>query len=70
MSAQASGLNNAAKLLQELIGGAEQADARAALYSKAPSGRSGGAAQGARHRMQAVQTPKQMIPLDDDFRSF
>jgi methyl-accepting chemotaxis protein/methyl-accepting chemotaxis protein-1 (serine sensor receptor) len=70
MSAQASGLNNAAKLLQELIGGAEQADASAALYSKAPSGRSGGAAQGARHRMQAIQTPRQMIPLDDDFRSF
>lgn len=70
MSAQASELQNAAKLLQELIGGAEQAGARAARSSKALSGRPAGAAQGQRRRAQAVHAPKQAIPLDDDFRSF
>jgi uncharacterized phage infection (PIP) family protein YhgE len=70
MSAQASGLNSAARLLQELIGGVEQSEPKAASFSNAPSGRSVGTLQAARRRARAVKAPEQVIPLDDDFRSF
>jgi methyl-accepting chemotaxis protein/methyl-accepting chemotaxis protein-1 (serine sensor receptor) len=70
MSAQASGLNHAAKLLQELIGGAQQVGSSSAQYSNASPGRFAGAAPRPPHRMPAVQTAKHAIPLDDDFRSF
>lgn len=71
MSAQAFGLNEAAKRLNELITGSETIGSRTPLASSTPSGRpSRLSAQRQRHPAQPVQTAKQMIPLDEDFRSF
>jgi len=70
MSAQASGLHNAAKLLNELISGDQQFGSRAVSTSGAPVRWPHIPAQGQRHLAQPVPTAKQMIPLDEDFRSF
>jgi methyl-accepting chemotaxis protein/methyl-accepting chemotaxis protein-1 (serine sensor receptor) len=70
MSAQASGLHNAAELLNELISGDEQVGSRAVSMPGVPAGRPRVPAQGQRHLAQPVQTAKQMMPLDGDFRSF
>lgn len=70
MSAQATGLNNAAKLLHGLIGGADRLQSRSSHVSRASDGSLRGLP--ARQHVQALpaQTAKQLIPLDEDFRSF
>lgn len=70
MSAQAFGLNDTAKRLSVLIGGSDSTGSRAALASAASPRRPSLSAQSHRHQAQPVQTAKQMIPLDEDFRSF
>jgi methyl-accepting chemotaxis protein/methyl-accepting chemotaxis protein-1 (serine sensor receptor) len=70
MSAQASGLHNAAKLLNELIGGDANAGSQTLRASNAPDGRRRAPAHVQRHLAQPVQTAKQMLPLEEDFRSF
>jgi methyl-accepting chemotaxis protein len=70
MSAQASGLHNAANLLNELIGGVAIAGSRGLPAPGIPAGRSRVSGHGQRTLAKPVQTAKQMIPLDEDFRSF
>jgi methyl-accepting chemotaxis protein len=70
MSAQANGLNTAAKLLNELIGGAEAVVSRVPHASSGPARILRGSKSRQHHPLPPVQTAKQMIPLDDDFRSF
>ena len=70
MSAQAAGLNSAAKLLNELVGGAGRTDIRVADMPALPSGGYGGSALKQRRPAVQAQTAKQVIPLDEDFQSF
>jgi methyl-accepting chemotaxis protein/methyl-accepting chemotaxis protein-1 (serine sensor receptor) len=70
MSAQASGLHNAAELLNELIGSDGNAGSRTVRTSSVPDGRRRSPAQAQRHLARPVQTAKQTMPLDEDFRSF
>ncbi len=70
MSAQAFGLNDAAQRLNALISGAESTGSRAAVKSAASPRRPSLSAQSHRHRAQPVQAAKQLIPFDEDFRSF
>jgi methyl-accepting chemotaxis protein len=70
MSAQAAGLNTAAQLLDELIGGAERIESKAPRSSNVLVATLRGSTPKRHHQSPPAQTAKQMIPLDEDFRSF
>jgi methyl-accepting chemotaxis protein/methyl-accepting chemotaxis protein-1 (serine sensor receptor) len=70
MSAQASGLNHAAQLLNELIGGVARVAARASSAPTALARSTGGSTRRQRFQDTPAQTAEQAIPLDEDFRSF
>jgi methyl-accepting chemotaxis protein len=70
MNAQATGLNNSARLLNELIGGADEDEPRVTSSPAAVAKTLRETTSRQRHAVQLVQDAKQMIPLDEDFRSF
>ncbi len=70
MSAQATGLNHAAQLLNELIGGVAVVDARTSSGFAFAARSPGGSPRRQPFQETPAQTSKQAIPLDEDFRSF
>jgi len=71
LSVQASGLQNAARLLNDLVGGTDDSTGRTTVaVAGVSSGRPRSKTPTQRPAAQPVQTAKQMMPLDEDFRSF
>ena len=70
MSAQATGLNNAAVLLNELIGGSVGIELRASSGPSLRAGSSRGLDSRQRHQETPTVAPKRTFPLDEDFGSF
>jgi methyl-accepting chemotaxis protein/methyl-accepting chemotaxis protein-1 (serine sensor receptor) len=70
LNAQATGLNHAAKLLNELIGGAETVWSKVPPTSGVPAGRFRNSAPRQQYEVPPAHDAKQAFPLDEDFRSF